>query len=444
MYFKKASCFLLATAMLLSVAGCQSGGSTPAPSQAAPSSSAPASSEAASEAAPAEKVKIIWGGGSATTGGREAIVEEFNKSQDKIEVVLVDLPADASVQHDTYVTSFAAGSNDYDVIASNVPWPAEFSQAGYALAIDRFAERDGVDFDDYLPGYIDAYTFQGQMWGMPTYGNVAILYYRKDIVSTPPKTWDELIDMAKANTGKEGTKYGYLLQAAQYEGLTCNATDMIMAYGGAITDGDGKIVVNSQGTIDALTEMQRFVKEGILPQDVTTHKEANSADIFLAGEAVFMRNWPGQWVNINDPSKSKVVDKVGFCPLPAGSERSAAILGGWGTMIYSGTKHPEEAWEFTKFVAGKEGQKIFAQKDKQMPTMISLYDDSDVKAASPVFDGLLDAAMTAVTRPVSPIYNQISEIVQIEVSGVFVGTTTPEDAAKNMQTKMEQAVASNT
>lgn len=389
-------------------------------------------------------MKIVWGSGQSTTGGKQAIIDAFNQSQDKIELVNVELSSDATEQHDTYVTSFAAGSNDYDIISSNVPWPGEFSQAGYALAVDRYLERDGINMDDYLPGYVDAYTFQGQMWGMPVFGNVALLYYRKDLIETPPTTWDELIEMAKENVGKEGTEYGYLIQAAQYEGLTCNTVDMIAAYGGDIIDGDGNVVVDCQGTVDALTEMRKFVTEGLLPDDVTTHQEANSADLFMAGKAVFMRNWPAQWMSIQDPEKSKVVDKVGYCALPAGSERSAAILGGWGIMIYSGTEHPDEAWEAVKFISGKEGQKLYATEDLQMPTMISLYEDEEVVAASPVFDGLLDAAMTAVKRPVTPIYNQISEIMQIEVTGVLVGDTTPEDAAKNMQDKMEQAVKDNT
>lgn len=438
---------LLATvALTMNLAAC--GGSKPAssePSGAPAASSAASSSASATPADSTEKVKLVWGGGASTntSTARSEIVKGFNASQDKIVVELAELPTDATAQHDTYVTSFAAGANDYDLFQSNVPWPAEFSQAGYALAVDRFAERDGISFDDYFQGYVDAYTFQGQMWGIPTFGNVAILYYRNDIVETPPKTWEELTTMAKDGMGKNGTKYGYLIQAAQYEGLTCNVTDMIAAYGGEVTDGDGKVVVDNPGTVAALNVMRTFVDEGILPSDVTTHKEANSADLFLAGEAVFMRNWPAQWLSVNDPEKSKVVDKVSFCALPAGSERSAAVLGGWGNMIYSGTKHPEEAWEFLKYVAGPQGQKMFAIYDKQMPTLNALYQDPEVIAASPVFEGIAEAAATAVKRPVSPIYNQISEIMQIEVSAVLTGAQTPEQAAKNMQTNMDKAVAGN-
>lgn len=91
---------------------------------------------------------------------------------------------------------------------------AEFSQAGYCLPIDRFLEADDVDLDKYSQGYVDAYTFQGKMWGMPWYGAVGQLYYRTDIIDTPPATWDELIEMAKAHMGGE-RNFGRLFDAGR-------------------------------------------------------------------------------------------------------------------------------------------------------------------------------------------------------------------------------------
>ncbi len=441
---KKLLSILLALSLVATFAACSAAPAEPAATEeASQATEEPAAEEEAAESG--EAVQIIWGSGPLENDSKAMIIEAFNSSQDAIELVGVELSADATEQHNTYVTSFSGNSNDYDIFTSNVPWPGEFSQAGYAMALDRYIERDGIDMSQYVPGYVDSYTFQGQLWGIPTFGNVPLLYYRTDIVETAPTTWEELLSMAQEYQGTNDTTYGYLIQAAQYEGLTCNTVDMIAAYGGEVLDGDGVPVIDSEGTIAALDIMQQFVTSGILPDDVTTHKEANSTELFLAGDAVFMRNWPSAWRDMTDPEKSSVVDMVAYTPLPSGSERSAGTLGGWGTMIYANTLHPDEAWEAVKFIAGTEGQKIFAVEGASLPTLLPLYEDADVLEANPMFaDNMAQAMSDAVKRPVTPIYTEISEIIQIETTNVLLGSTTPADAAANMQTQMQEAIDSNT
>ncbi|MCK9911459.1 extracellular solute-binding protein, partial [Microbacteriaceae bacterium K1510] len=82
---------------------------------------------------------------------------------------------------------------------------------------------------------------------------------------------------------------------------------------------------------------------------------------------------------------SKIVDKVAIAPLPAGDAGSAATLRGWMGGINKHTKHPKEAWEFLKFMTGPEGQKISAVDGGLAPTYLPVYEDADVKKASPLF-----------------------------------------------------------
>lgn len=375
------------------------------------------------------------------TGAMAQIIASFEAAYPQYKVNWVEAPASQDTSHDMLVTSLAAGESVYDVFASNVIWPAEFSQAGYSLPLDRYIERDGLDMNEYSQGYVNAYTFQGKMWGMPYYGNVGILYYRTDIIDTPPTTWDELIAMAQAHAGEGGTKAGYVMQAAQYEGLVCNALEFIGSYGGTIVDGNGDITINNDGVRNGVAEMKKIVDSGIVPANITAFKENECTNMFLAGEAIFMRNWPGIYASAINPEKSQVTDKFGVTVLPAGDAGSASTLGGWGFMVNRNSANPDAAWDFIKYLTGPEGQKINAMVAGQLPTYMSLYDDPEILAKYPHFAYMRQALEVAFTRPVSPIYTSLSEIMQINLSSVLLGQADVETAVAAMDEQMKAKVA---
>lgn len=435
---KKLLALVLALAMVLSLVAC--GQQTAKPEE---SSTAPQQNNTASEE-PAEVVEITYSRGVDTTQANNKIMEAFNKQYEgKIKVNFVEMPNDTGKQHDQYVTSFAAGGTEYDIFDADVIWPAEFAQAGYSLELDRYVERDGIDLSKYMEGPVAASTFKGKLWAMPRYIDAGMLYYRTDIIENPPKTYDELIEMAKANKGKNGTQFGFATQAAQYEGMVCNAVEYIAAYGGSVVDGDGNIIINSPETIKGLKKFVEIIRSDFVPNNVTTFQETESCTAFIEGQSVFLRNWPYVWSMGNDESQSKIAGKFAITPLPKGDVREAACLGGWLSMINRNSKNPDAAWEFLKFLAGPEGQKIAAIDGGLSPTYVPLYSDPDVVAKNPHFanEGFVNALKAAVPRPVSPIWPKLSEIMQIEISKALTGQQSVEDAVKNMDEQMKAAVA---
>jgi multiple sugar transport system substrate-binding protein len=433
---------MLVLAMMLSLAACGAKPVAPVnPEQSPSKSNEPVASN---EAPAAELIEITYARGVDNTQANGKIVEAFNKKfEGKYKVNFVEMPNDTGKQHDQYVTSFAAGGTEYDIFDADCIWPAEFAQADYALALDKYIQRDGINLDDYMPGPVAAATFKGKLWAMPRFIDAGMLFYRKDIVDKAPTTYDELIELAKANKGQGGTEFGFVTQAKQYEGMVCNAVEYIAAYGGAVVDGDGNITINSPETIKGLQKFVDIIRSEYVPNNVTTFMETESCTTFIEGKSVFIRNWPYQWSMGQDPSQSKIVDKVAIAPLPKGDARSAACLGGWLAMINKNTKNPDAAWEFLKFLAGPEGQKIAAIDGGLSPTLLALYKDADVVAKNPHFgdEGFVNGLIAAVPRPVSPIWPKLSEIMQIEISKALAGDQTVEAAVSNMDTQMKAAVA---
>jgi multiple sugar transport system substrate-binding protein len=391
-----------------------------------------------------EVVKIVYARGQDSTKATEKLIEAFEKAHPNIDVELREMPADTGKQHDAYVTMLNAKSSEIDVMDLDVIWPAEFAQAGYTLPLDRFIEKDGIDLSKYNQGALAAGNFNGKQWAMPKFIDAGMLFYRTDLVSEDqvPKTWDELLKKAKELKGQGGTKFGYLMQAKQYEGLVCNAVEFIASYGGQIVDKNGNVVINSPEAIKGLKKMVEIVRSDIVPSNVTTFMEPESHTAFIEGQAPFIRNWPYQYALANDPEQSKIVGKVGVAPLPAGDKGSAAALGGWMTAINKYSKHPKEAWEFVKFMTGPEGQKISAIYGGLAPTLPELFKDEEVLKANPFFaeEGFVNALNAAVPRPVVPNYPEISEIIQINVSKALAGELTVEQAVANMEKEMKAAM----
>lgn len=413
-------------------------GNEPAKTEAPAKTEEPTKTE---EPAKTEEVKLVYARGKDSTGANEKLVARFNElNKGKIKVEFVEMPSDTGKSHDQYVTVFNAGGTDYDVFDADVIWPAEFAQAGYALPLDQFVEKDGINLKDYMQGPVQSLTFKGQLWGMPKFIDAGLLFYRKDVVEKAPATWEELVEAAKTAKGK--TEFGYLAQAKQYEGLVCNAVEFISAYGGAVVDGNGDITIDSEGTRKGLETMKKVIKSDFTPSNITTFTEQESHTAFIEGKSAFIRNWPYQWALAQDKAQSKIVDKVAVSPLPKGSVRSAACLGGWVAMINKNTKHPKEAWEFLKFMSGPEGQKITAVYGGSAPTLLSVYNDSEVQK-NPLFadKGFVDGLSAAVPRPVSPIYPKLSDIMQSEISKYITSAQDLEATVKNMDTRMKAAVA---
>lgn len=426
----------LAVSLTLSLAACGSGASQA--NQTAKSSDAPK----ADNGSAGEKVKIVFARGKDVTGATQKLVEAFEKGHPNIDVEAREMPADTGQSHDQYVTMFSAKSSDIDVFDLDVIWPAEFAQAGYLLPLDRFIDQDNINLKDYIQGAVDAGNFEGKQWTMPKFIDTGLLFYRKDLVKTPPKTWDELIAQAKQLKGKGGTQFGYLMQAKQYEGLVCNFNEFISSYGGKVLDPQGNVVINSPETIKGLKKMIEIATSDFVPKNITTFTELESHTAYINGQSAFIRNWPYLYALANDPKQSKIVDKIGVAPLPAGDKGSAATLGGWMSGINKNSKHPKEAWELLKFMTGVEGQKITAVVGGSAPTYLPSYDDPEVQKASPLFANkdFVNGISAAVPRPTTPIYPKISEIIQIEVSKAIAKQETSEQAVQAMEKKIKEAI----
>ncbi|AEM77975.1 ABC transporter substrate-binding protein [Thermoanaerobacter wiegelii] len=394
------------------------------------------SSSTSSNTSKNEPVTITYSSGKDSTPATQKLVEAFEKKYPNIKVKFQELPSSTDDQHNSYVTALSAGDSSIDVLAMDIIWTPEFASANWLLPLDDKFTKEMRD--KFLPGPVEAVTYNGHVWAVPRFTDAGVLYYRKDIIQNPPKTWDELIQMAKENVGKAGTKYGIVFQGNQYEGLVCDALELIYSNGGNVLDGN-KVVIDSPQSIAGLQYLMDLVK--IAPPGVTTYQEEDARNVFQQGEAIFMRNWPYAWSLVNGDD-SPVKGKVGIAPIPKGKDGTAGmpVLGGWNLGINKYSKHPEEAWKFIEFVTSEEGQKITALEAGQLPTIKSLYQDKEVLAKNPYWADFYEVFITARPRPVSPFYPQMSDSMQINFHKALTGEITAQQAIQNVSKDMNDII----
>jgi multiple sugar transport system substrate-binding protein len=269
-----------------------------------------------------------------------------------------------------------------------------------------------------------------------------MLYYRKDLVPTPPKTWDELIaDCPKKTAGMDC----YAGQFFNYEGLTCNATEAINTAGGEVVKEDGKTPnINTPEATKGLDFLDKGFKDGYIPKAATSYKETESLNSFTSGKLLFMRQWPYGVAIASTSSSSKVKDKFGIAPLPGSGSgehatQGASTLGGhsWAMSTYS--KHKATALDFMKWFEGQDVQKFNLTKASKAPVIASLYTDADLVAKAPYLPVLLKSIQTAIPRPVTPFYPAVTKAIETNVYAALQGQKTSAQAVKDIQDAITSA-----
>ena len=383
-----------------------------------------------------------------TSGTIQKLISEFNdKNKGEYRVVFLEGNTDTGQRLDKLRTQFQAGGEDLDVILGDVIWTAELAASNWVSDLsDRFPESTRQEF---LPGSVEAITYEGKAYAMPWYTDTGLLYYRKDLLKKsgydgPPKTWDELKQMTRKVLGESDTRLGFVFQGDQYEGGVCNGCEYIWGNGGNVLDPEDptKVLIDSPQAIAGLATERAMITEGTSPEAVAVYQEDESAGAFLNGDAIFLRNWPYIYALVGTSDYPKLrTDQVGVSELPSADGRPGnGTVGDQPLYISATSKYPEAAWKFIEFLTAPEQQKLRAIEGSYLPTRTALYDDSEIQDSVPVVPLAREALQHTRPRPVSPYYSDMSLEMQEQFNASLVGDTTPEEAARTLKEELENFI----
>jgi multiple sugar transport system substrate-binding protein len=378
-------------------------------------------------------------------GTMAALIKKFNEQSD-FNVVHRVMPSDTGTYFDKLRTQLQAGSGGIDVIGGDVIWPAQLAANGWIVDMsDKFPESEQKKF---LEGPLQSVTYDGKVWGVPWYTDAGMLYHRADLLeksgfSEPPKTWDELKEMADKVKKDQGIKYGFVFQGEAYEGGVCNGLEYIWTHGGNAVDPNdpNKIVIDSPEAAAGLATEASMLSSGVAPEGVSVYTEEETDPAFFAtpGDAVFARNWPYMYAYGGTKGYLKQ-DQVGVGPLPVDEGNPlASCLGGWDMLINAQSDMQEEAWEFIKFMTSPEQMKFRAVRATVLPTRSDLLTDPEIEKIPVVAQGR-PAIENTHPRPVSPYYSDMSLEMQEQFNASLKGDISPEQAVKTLQADLERII----
>jgi multiple sugar transport system substrate-binding protein len=369
--------------------------------------------------------------GKDTSGDKTAAIKRFNEQNPDFNATMLEFSTSADEQRTQFVQRQEAKSGECDVFYADVIWTAEFASQKWIFDMSPYVESRKADL---IPATLETATYDGKVWAMPQQTDSAFLYYRTDQVDEVPATWQEVYQLAGENDG-------IVYQGAPYEGLTCDYLEIAFAAGGEVLSEDGtEAVIDSPENVAALQFMVDGVKNGVAANGVTTYMEEESRRYFESGRATFMRNWPYAYA-LGQKKGTQVAGKFAVAPFPEfEGAGKAAILGGHNLVISTSSENPGAALKLVDFLTSEDEQITMFRDYSLAPTIAAAYDDPDVQKKYDFATELKESVAQARSRPVSPVYPQISQAIYKNVNEALAGRTSPEEALKNAQSQMQQAL----
>jgi multiple sugar transport system substrate-binding protein len=383
--------------------------------------------------------EMVWaiGGSEAQPGGiHQRIAELWSEENPDNPIRIEVLPEAADEQREQQALELNAGGSGFDVLGVDVIWTGEYSENDWLESLEDM--RDEIE-SVTLPGAFESGVWGGELWAAPYNSNAGFLYYRTDLVDSPPTTWEEMCDIAVEVGGAEDIG-GFVGQGAQYEGFVVNWLEYYWSGGGELFNEDQSEVTFDTGiAAQATSFMNEALESGCYAPGFNTAAEEEARNEFQAGNAVFMRNWPYAYSLINEDTGSPANGNFDIAPLPTFTgEGTISALGGFNNAVSAFSDNTDAAKEFVLWAStNEEVQTMLATEASLPPTMASVYDDL---ADDPVMALLGEVLADARARPPAPTWNEISVEMQQQLYPAYNGQADVDSSVQAVREFLEGAL----
>jgi arabinogalactan oligomer/maltooligosaccharide transport system substrate-binding protein len=239
-------------------------------------------------------------------------------------------------------------------------WVGAMAQAGVLEPMGKYATSSYVSgLNDVA---VEALSYKGQLFALPMFAESVALIYNKKYVQTPPKTWDEFLKVAQANT--TGNRFGFLynLNDAYF------SYGWFTAYGGSVFGKNGNALDTTQVKLggEAGNKAVSFIKDlrykyNLVPEGVD-YGVADGA--FKDGSLAMIMNGP--WA-IGDYKKAKIDFGIAPMPAPPGGGQWKPFVGVQGVAMSAYSKNKTAAANFAKLLVSTPSQISFNQAGGRIP-----------------------------------------------------------------------------
>lgn len=395
----------------------------------------------------------------------------------------VSLPKGADDQRLQLARRLTGNDRTLDIMALDVVWTAEFAEAGWALPLsaDPAGQAEADANADTLPGPLETAKWQGKLFAAPVTTNTQMLWYRPDLVSPPPPTWDQMISEAN-RLHAEGKPSWIAVQAKQYEGLVVWFNSLLESAGGRVLSEDGKTVTlvdtpeHRAATVKALQIIKSVATAPGADPSVTQTDEGTARLALEQGNAALQVNWPFVFASmlenavkggvpflpLNDkPELASAINDAGtfsptdeqfqvafdaskevfaFAPYPGviPNQPARVTLGGLNLAVAATTRKAAQAFEAVRCIRSESNQRYTSIEGGLPAVRASLYDDPAFQKKYPQYAIIREQLTNAAVRPATPNYQAMS--TRISATLAPITRIDPERTADELAVQVQKAI----
>jgi multiple sugar transport system substrate-binding protein len=332
------------------------------------------------------------------------------QSHGKYTISYQKLPQAADGQRQQMVRRLAAHDASMDILGLDVTWEAEFAQAGF---IEPWTGAYKAEAESGTLGpALDTAIWKNTLYAVPDNSNTQLLWYRSDLVPTPPTTWAQMIADAE-QLAKEGKPHLIEIQGAQYEGATVWFNTMVASAGGTILNPDATKVTLGAPAMKALSIMKELATSPAADPSLGVQMENQNRLAMEGGTAAFELNYPFVYPSMKADNPKLFKDfKWALYPEVTPGVPAKVTIGGTDLAVSAYSQHKALAFQAALCLRDRQNQLINANVGGTPPTITSLYNDPALFADYPFHADILQALQNASVRPKSPVY----QVVSIDIS----------------------------
>ncbi|WP_429967976.1 ABC transporter substrate-binding protein [Enterococcus sp. AZ046] len=392
----------------------------------------------------------FWGSG-ARQEVIEEIIDDFNASQDKIEVKYSYQPwGDIWTKS---LSSITAG-NPPDVIVQDINSVAQRAEAQQATNLSEYIE-EGFS-DEFYPQLWDTVEYEGDAYAVPFNTDTQVIFYNKTLFKEAgiseeqlPQTWEELETVARKLDVKNGDDFErigfYPLWNLGADVWALNADDGVSWF-----DKDENVKIDTDNKVEALEWILDW--QEYYGQDTINRLEAEFgsgvADPFISG-LVAMR---AQNINYYSSLAENASDDFEFGVIQIPEKESGSGHWSWGggfvLEVPYGAKDPEASYEFIKYLSTPEVQEKFGEKSFDImanrTANENLVNNDNLDENGQMIYQMADEnfANTVIT-PVPLTAPDFSSLVNEQIDQIMLGSKTPAEGLADAQKAVEDLVEQN-
>lgn len=395
------------------------------------------SASAADEAAEGKvSIRFMVNGSAEELAIYQKAIDAFNAQSEKTVVELVGVTGD---DYTAQVMTQLSTDKAPDVFYAEEGSYGELNKSGIVTDLTPYlnAEGSALKVSDIPENILACYTFDDAITGVPVDSNPEVIYYNADLFESlgikSPKdyvaegTWNFDNFQKVCEELVAAGKIGFV-----WENWWGPAYSFLLNQGDSLYDAEGNANINTERVLAGMTYLETNVKNGniIYAGSLTSGESADT--LFMAGDTGMVYN--GRW---SVPTYNEVpftYDVVGF-PYYEEPSQAVAAMPATPMVMNSGTKHPDNAWEFISFYCGAEGQRLRMEgQGNAVPTIAGLEDIvlTGTPANSQAF---LDAQAVAFLYPqVETLHPGLTDILIGEIDKMLAGDQDAAATVANMQT----------